>query len=324
MHNNLISVVIPTYNRGGAIEKTVVSVLKQDVVSEEIEIIIVDDGSTDDTFTILQTLYGNNPRVRLFSTPNGGVARARNFGLEQARGEFIAYLDHDDLWMPQKLRLQREKMIGNSSVGVVYCNWVSVDESGFSLPDEKQLSKRKWWHAKEGWVYPWVYSPSRAVSIQNSIISMSIPLIRVEEIKDVGGFDPEMVPCDDWDLWIRLAKKTQFAYVDQILVNYVCHFEQQHMGGDAIPSTLRVMEKHYVKFTNNPALWFIQKTTFELLKFNSKQDQYLKAKKLLFKRRYLKCLVVLVKMIIKCPIALFNKRWMYIFYRVMTFQSKVF
>ena len=113
----LVSVVIPTYNRGALIAQTIESVLAQDLPPESVEIIIVDDGSTDETFDILQRLYSSHGQVRLFQTSNGGVAAARNFGVEQARGEFIAFLDHDDLWLPQKLRLQLERIQNDVKVG---------------------------------------------------------------------------------------------------------------------------------------------------------------------------------------------------------------
>lgn len=86
-----ISVIIPVYNRGALVETTVASALAQDLRPEEFEILLVDDGSTDDTWQILNALYAHHPQIRLFHLENGGVARARNFGLKQARGEFIAY-----------------------------------------------------------------------------------------------------------------------------------------------------------------------------------------------------------------------------------------
>jgi glycosyltransferase involved in cell wall biosynthesis len=106
MKSPLVSVVIPVYNRGARLQPTVQSVLEQTLSSAEIEIIIVDDGSTDDTVAFLHKTYGDEPRVKIVTQPNGGVARARNRGLEEARGEFIAYLDHDDFWLPHKIEQQ--------------------------------------------------------------------------------------------------------------------------------------------------------------------------------------------------------------------------
>ena len=126
MSQTTVSVVIPTYNRGPLIAATLDSALHQ--TRAPLEVIVVDDGSTDGTPDWIEAHYG--ARVRLIRQSNGGAARARNFGLAETRGEFIAFLDHDDLWLPQKLSLQLEAMESNARVGVVYSSWVAVDETG--------------------------------------------------------------------------------------------------------------------------------------------------------------------------------------------------
>jgi glycosyltransferase involved in cell wall biosynthesis len=260
-----ISVVIPVYNRGSLIEKTVASVLAQDIKPHEFEIIIVDDGSTDRTPQILDELYGDHPQIRLFHIENGGVAKARNFGLKQARGEFLAFLDHDDLWMPEKLRLQREKMEAHPHVGVVYCNWLAVDEKGEAMPLIFQHSQQSWWKPKEGEAYPWVLMPHPLEFLRNPILSMSYPLIRTQLLRDINGFDVEMVPSDDWDLWIRLSKITHFVFVPQVLAHYVHHDNQQHNDlKKAYFSWLALCRKHQVNVLKHPYVWLKQRVFVRL------------------------------------------------------------
>jgi len=215
-----ISVVIPVYNRGALTQPTVDSALEQDLPPDEVEIILVDDGSTDDTFAILERLYGDNARVRLFSTPNGGVANARNFGLEQARGQFIAYLDHDDLWLPQKLRSQREVMLAHPEAVVVLCAWRVVDENGIDLGRSPLFRADEWERMPTGRIL-------LNLMHHNFIVSMTIPLIRTRFLRQVSGFDPQMVPCDDWDVWLKLAPLGSFETVREVLAIYSRHENQQ-------------------------------------------------------------------------------------------------
>lgn len=256
--NSLVSVVIPVYNRGALIERTVQSVLDQTLAASNVEIIVVDDGSTDGTFAILERLYGGHGQVRLFQIPNGGVAGARNVGLERARGEWIAFLDHDDIWLPRKLKSQLE-VARQTGTGVVHCDWRAVDENGDAMPALFQISEQQWWRGASGGVYPWVCMPHPTQFLRNPIISMSVPLIQTELLRKAGGFDAALVPSDDWDLWIRLSQMTNWAFVSQILVHYVCHENQQHRDNAvAYRSWLRLCRKHPVSARRFPFVWLKQ------------------------------------------------------------------
>ena len=118
---NLISVVIPAYNATATLAETLRSALRQ--THAELEVIVVDDGSKDGTRAMAESFAAEDPRVRVISKANAGVAAARNTGIDAARGDFIAPLDADDLWHPDKLRLQLERFTnGPPSLGLVY-NW---------------------------------------------------------------------------------------------------------------------------------------------------------------------------------------------------------
>lgn len=198
----IISVIIPAYNAESYILETIKSVQKQTFV--DLEIIAIDDGSTDRTLEILKGI--DDERLRVFSYANSGVAIARNRGIAQARGEFIAFLDADDLWTPDKLETQLEALSRNSDASVVY-SWTS------------------YFHEKNKKVYS-----GNSVLFQgnvhadllkwNFLASGSNPLIRREAIEEIGGFDSSFPPCEDWDFYLRLSARYKFAVVPKYQVIY--------------------------------------------------------------------------------------------------------
>jgi glycosyltransferase involved in cell wall biosynthesis len=129
-----VSVIIPTYNYGRFLQESVGSVQLQTV--EDIEILVVDDGSTDDTQDVLGAICAKDERVRNLRIENSGVAHARNQGLEHASGEFIAYLDADDIWHAEKLEMQLELMLAEPEVGLVFTNAALFSEDG-EFPDDR-------------------------------------------------------------------------------------------------------------------------------------------------------------------------------------------
>jgi len=320
--NPSISVIIPTYNRGALIDKTVQTVLSQDLPAEEVELIIVDDGSTDNTWEVLQSLYSENPQIRLFTILNGGVANARNFGLKEARGEFVAYLDHDDLWLPDKLRLQRAKMLKNPNIGLVYCNWLAVNEQGEPMKHALQLTHHYWWRPKQGNAFPWILMPHIFEFLRNPISSMTFPLMRTKMIREMGGFDVQTVPSDDWDLWIRLSKVTRFAYVPKVLAHYVHHDAQQHMNLEkAYRSWLKIIRKHPVSPTQHPFVWLKQQ---HFKRYCRALLHYTDAKEELFQGHYLAVFGHYLKAIAIRPDLIIYRRWLYLFIRVFKQNTERF
>lgn len=315
----LISVVIPVYNRGAAIQKTLDSVLQQDLPPDEVEILVIDDGSTDETSAFLQQNYGDNPQVRLFSLSNGGVAKARNFGLQEARGEFIAYLDHDDIWLTSKLRLQSQMLQNRPECGVVYCKWTSVDEDLKATSFEDQITQQFWWKPQQGWVYPWIYCPHVRTHPRNPIISMSFPLMRTALVRSIGGFDPRTVPSDDWDLWIKLSQVTQFAYVDEVLVFYVRHAGQQHDNIAAANSSwLRIFKKHKISFLRYPVPWLCCKGFGDYIRC---YKEYISAREKLFAKNLIGAWMIVLSVAIRRPFTVFSLQYAYLIYRLLRFNT---
>src|SRR4051794_20063688 len=128
----LVSVIVPVHNGAEHLGVALESALMQ--THQNLEIIAVDDGSTDSTLSILENYAARDARVRVFTQPNGGVARARNRAIAESRGEFIAPLDADDLWQPTKITRQLHRLIeAGDETGFVYSWWVWIDDSGAVL-----------------------------------------------------------------------------------------------------------------------------------------------------------------------------------------------
>jgi glycosyltransferase involved in cell wall biosynthesis len=305
MPSPLFSIIAATYNRGPRIRVTIDSVLAQ-TLAVQCEILIVDDGSTDDTPLILQEYSCRHSNLQVIRQRNGGVARARNRGLHAARGNYIAFLDHDDIWLPDKLEKQLAALQGRPDAAVVYCRWIDVDEAGELLPNEQQTTKQSWWQPREGWVHDWFCAP------RNPIISMSVPLIRADALRAVGRFDPAMVPADDLDLWLRLSERHTFAYLPEQLVLYVHHAKQQ--GSDptrAARAMRRVYAKHWRSLLRHPAmLWYV--ITFRF--FIRSAPLYQRAK--IADPLQMRCLIV--NAVRRHPLALFSPQWMVLLFRYIT------
>lgn len=198
----VISVIIPAYNAEKTIAQTIESVLNQSFV--DFEAIVINDGSTDLTLDILGQI--EDPRIQVFSYGNAGVSAARNRGISQAAGEFIAFLDADDLWTPDKLEKQLQALQDHPQAAVAY-SWTDyIDESGNFLRPGDRITV-------SGNVY-------EQLLLRNFIANGSNPLIRRDALQVVGGFNPELTHGEDWDLWLRLAANYQFVPVHQKQILY--------------------------------------------------------------------------------------------------------
>lgn len=207
----LISVIIPAYNAARFLRETLRSAQEQSYPN--IEIIVVDDGSRDETPQVVAEAAEADARIQLHQQSNKGVATARNRGIEVARGAFIAPLDADDCWYPDKLRLQMARFIEvGAAVGVVYSDYDEVDQQMRVIP---RLQLR---HLPEG-------DLADEFVLRNPIPCASTPLIRRVVLSAVGGYDVTLREtggqgCEDWDLYLRLAEQTQFAVVPVPLLAY--------------------------------------------------------------------------------------------------------
>jgi len=193
-----VSVVIPTYNRGWILKAAVDSVLAQDF--KDFELIVVDDGSTDNTSDLLAS-YGRS--VRVFFQRNKGVSAARNRGIAEAYGPLIAFLDSDDLWLPGKLSAQVEFF--NKAPDALICQteelWI---RNGIRINPKKR-------HKKPSGM---IFEPSLALCL----VSPSAVMMRRSLLDTVGGFDETLPACEDYDLWLRISCRFPVHLIDTPLI----------------------------------------------------------------------------------------------------------
>lgn len=199
-----ISVIIPTYNAERTILETIESVQKQ--TFKDFEIVIINDGSSDRTLNLVDEIGDN--RIKIFTYENGGLPTARNRGISHSTGEFITFLDADDLWTPNKLERQLNLLNANPEADVAYSWTYFMDESEnartINPGDPVYL---------EGNVYANLLS-------KNFIASGSNVLITREAVETIGEFDPECGGSADWDYWIRLASQYSFVVVPEHQIYY--------------------------------------------------------------------------------------------------------
>jgi glycosyltransferase involved in cell wall biosynthesis len=226
--NPRVSVVIPTYNCDRYIVEAVESVLAQDGV--ECEILVIDDGSIDNTKEILQP-YGD--RLQYIYQKNRGVAAARNLGIRIARGEFIAFLDADDFFLPDKLSAQVAVFDERPNLGLVHSGWQRVNSEGKPLMN----------------VTPWEKIPDLNLEtwLTWKPVLPSAMMFRREWLEYIGGFDPRFPPAEDTDLALRLALKGCLAtWLPKITVGYRQHEQSaMHKGLPQARSLSAVMENFF-------------------------------------------------------------------------------
>lgn len=201
-----VSVIIPTYNAVDYLSETVDSVLQQTFT--DWELIIVDDGSSDQTVSWIAELV--DPRIRLICQENQGVTVARNTGITKSCGEYIAFLDHDDLWHPTKLEKQVRCLDKNPTVGLVHTWMVSVDAQGMS-------TGRIMASDAEGDVW--------AKLLEKNTVASSSVMLRRTCLSTAGVFstERELYTVEDWEFWIRIAAHYPFGVIKEPLLSWRQH-----------------------------------------------------------------------------------------------------
>ena len=208
-HSPLVSVIIPTYNRARVVCHAIDSVLAQSYTATEI--IVVDDGSTDNTLDELRS-YGE--RIRLVRQGNSGPAIARNRGIAEATGEFVAFLDSDDLWVPEKLSRQIECLtLAGPSVSCCLCNCTVLFRDGgrtstFAIADTLPVCSRGLW-----------LNPAE-VLLDRFVLFSQAALVRRSVLDSVGHFDETLRFGEDYDLPLRLALEGPWCILGDELVIY--------------------------------------------------------------------------------------------------------
>ena len=239
--NPEVSVIIPLYNEEKYVDDAINSVLNQ--TYQDFEIIVVDDESTDNSRLVIKNF--NDPRIKYFYKKNSGPNLSRNYGIERAQGELIAFLDADDIWTPHKLEIQVKKIKEDPNIGLVF-GWVYYIDSNSNLTGQTRYDIDKDYYIN--------------ILLGNYVDNGSTPLIR-KTCFDKVGFFKNMQPAGDWDMWIRIAKEYDFANVKDYIAMYRIHSQ-------GISKKYKKMEKHLFQIldrefnTNDPKLLSIKQKAY--------------------------------------------------------------
>jgi glycosyltransferase involved in cell wall biosynthesis len=200
-HHPLVSVVLPTHNMARFLGEALQSVLSQ--TYPHLEVHVIDDGSTDNPREAIAALLTDS-RVHFHSIPQGGQAKAKNVGLRAARGEFVAFIDADDVWVLDKLERQLP-LFTRPEIGVVYSDYRWVDINLAPLPTPK--------------VVPRTGRITNELLIENFVTGMA-SVVRRECFDAIGLFDDSISMGIDYDLWLRISTKFEFVYLDYVTYLY--------------------------------------------------------------------------------------------------------
>lgn len=200
----LVSVVIPTHNRQDLIQRAVDSALAQ--TYQQIEVIVVSDGSTDDTASVVNKICSSDKRVSFIEySPGKGGNHARNTGIKAAKGEWVAFLDDDDEWHAAKIEKQLEVANQDDGIGLICTGMLAIYDGDGStsvyIPDTP-------------------YDASKAILLRNTIGSTTTVMMKHELLDACGMFDEDLMAKQDYDLWVRACQMTKVGVVKEPCVNY--------------------------------------------------------------------------------------------------------
>ncbi|MGZ5551904.1 MAG: glycosyltransferase family 2 protein, partial [Nitrososphaeraceae archaeon] len=201
-----VSIIIPAYNAEKTLLRSFYSTLNQGVSNE---VIIIDDASSDQTVTIAQQIVLRFNNVKLFINPkNSGVSASRNSGINEAQGKYIAFLDADDVWLPNKLHKQKIAFEKTHNCTLVTCDSLQINPSGKVL---KQAHKNK---VPVSGISAW------KTLLQYNFIPTPTVFTKTQLVRELKGFNENLKVAEDLDLWISLAKKGNVCVLNEILVHY--------------------------------------------------------------------------------------------------------
>jgi glycosyltransferase involved in cell wall biosynthesis len=202
-----VSVIVPTYNRADLLERALHSIVSQ--TYQDFELIVVDDGSTDKTSKVMESF----PKAQYLSMKtNSGVSKARNAGLALAKGELICFLDSDDLWNEKKIQIQTHWLENNMGSQVCYTDeiWIRNGVRVNPMNRHRKYSGDIFLHC-----------------LGLCIVSPSSVMIRAKLFDEIGNFDESLPACEDYDLWLRIAAKYSFHFIEEpLIVKYGGHADQ--------------------------------------------------------------------------------------------------
>lgn len=253
-----VAVIIPLFNLGRYVAETIESALAQTLSPEALEILVIDDGSTDDGGEVARRYA---PRVRVVRQENRGLSAARNAGIRLTVAPFLTFLDADDRILPGKLAAQLALFEARPDVDVVYSGYSFIDEAGAPLPT-------RGWPTQEGDLLPRL--------LLGNLVHPHAVVVRRTQVEDAGGFDETLTSVEDWDLWLRISRRgARWACVDAPLAEYRIRGDAMHQNPARMAANAhRVLERFFADETLPASLRALEPQAWEHAYLTAASDHY--------------------------------------------------
>ena len=258
----LVSIIMPAFNSSKTILDSINSVQSQ--TYQNWEMIIIDDGSTDNTKDII-TPFLSDYRIKYLRQLNSGPSIARNNGINKAKGKYLAFLDSDDLWKPNKLEIQIKYLHNNPTYGLIHTNYSTFEND---IKDCKPFKQSSWFSKWPGY---------DRLLIFDSIGTLTV--LTETQLKSLGGFRKDLFGTEDWDLWIRVSKETKISKLNDDTAYYRINPDGLSQSFDKHLVELKKVYNQHV-FHSNAAkkIYYAAKSVFSFRKaknyFNNKKILY--------------------------------------------------
>ncbi|CAH7332169.1 Glycosyl transferase [Vibrio chagasii] len=253
-----VSVVIPTYNCLDYLPKAIGSVLKQ--THQDIELIIIDDNSNDGTSTYLASIQDH--RIVKLSALGVGAPQARNLGIEKATGEFIAFLDADDFWFPEKIDRQLEFHQRYPEMAMSFTNYEHLTEDYEVIVDcfsyWSQFQNRE-----EQFIN--IDNPLEFI-IENNVIGTSTVMVKADVFSQTDSFNADIKYGEDWELWLRMSENHQIGVLNSVEVGYLMRATSVTQTEELKLRNLASIETILQRYQNNSQRWNLSQSSFKVAK----------------------------------------------------------
>ena len=238
-NNPLVSVVLPTYNRAHLLRRAIQSILSQ--TYQHLEIIVVDDCSSDNTEEVAKSFC--DERIRYVRNKERmGASFSRNIGIKVAHGEYIAFQDSDDVWLPRKLEKQMDAFKNSPrEVGVVYTSFWRIDKDRVvRIPQSNYRKSKDNIHER---------------LLETNFIGTPTAMVKKECFEKVGMFDETLPRLQEWDLWIRISRYYRFKHIDEpLVISYMQTDSISRNIGAHIQAQKRILEKYFEEISKKPKI----------------------------------------------------------------------
>ena len=253
----MVSVIIPTYQREEIIRRTIKSVADQ--TYQNVEIIVVDDCSEDDTGKVVKEMIATDERIKYIRhDTNGGPAKARNTGLQYAKGKFIAFLDSDDIWLPEKLEKQINLLLKYPDIDVIFTDAILTDgliEKSLSEVNNKFLDTLNLVSMESDQNFLGLEGRIQQALYEKFFISISTVLMRQKAVINISGFNPDLFGTEDIDFFIRLAPFARFGFLDEPMIIKENRVDSISYGGEKRLLELLKYHKLCLEFPEYREIW---------------------------------------------------------------------